>query len=900
MKKLYLCIIILCLASVGQAQDVNWPSIQTEAKPGTRWWWMGSAVDKENISRNLEIYANAGLGSLEITPVYGVKGNEPNEIPYLSSLWMEMLIHTEKKAKANGILIDMNTGTGWPFGGPEITLDDAASKLVINRYNVQESRKVVLDIMPDNEKDRPHATLSKLMAFPEKGSPIDLTDKVVNNRLEWKAPKGNWQLIATFCGKTLQKVKRAAPGGEGYVMNHLNAKAVANYLDKFEKAFAGANATYPHNFFNDSYEVYQADWTEDFFEQFTARRGYKLEEYLPQFLPEEKTDLHARLISDYRETIAELLKENFTQQWTKWAHKHGSKTRNQAHGSPGNLIDLYATVDVPECEGFGLSDFGIKGLRRDSLTRPNDSDISMLKYASSAAHIAGKPYTSSETFTWLTEHFRTSLSQCKPDMDLMFLSGVNRMYFHGTTYSPIDAEWPGRKFYASIDMSPTNSIWRDAPTFFSYITRCQSFLQMGQPDNDFLLYLPVYDMWYEQDGRLLMFDIHSMKKRAPRFIEAVNRIINEGYGVDYISDNFIRSLETEGGKLKAIGGSKYKALIIPEVKFMPHDVAEKLLELTEKGATIVFPEQYPQDVPGFGNLDTRRDALNKSLDKIREYKTSLQTTVRPEKMKAQYGISYIRRVHKEGYHYFISALKGTDTDAWIPLSVQAKSVMIYNPMNGESGKALTRTVNGNTEVHIQLKSGESLILKTFTKDDVQAAEWRYLQNKSLVSEQTIFDLSFIESNPAITGEFKAMEVKSWTELDIPESKTTMATGRYTFNFNVENTPQPNMEWILDLGDVRESARVYVNGHEVCVLWAVPFQCRIGKYLKQGNNTIEIDVTNLPANRIADMDRKGIGWRKFKDINIVDIHYKATGYAHWKPVPSGLLEPVKIYAATYGL
>ena len=326
MKKLYFCIIILCLASVGQAQDVNWPSIQTEAKPGTRWWWMGSAVDKENISRNLEIYANAGLGSLEITPVYGVKGNEPNEIPYLSSLWMDMLNHTEKKAKANGILIDMNTGTGWPFGVPEITLDDAASKLVINRYNVQGSRKVVLDIMPDNEKDRPHATLSKLMAFPEKGSPIDLTDKVVNNRLEWKAPKGNWQLIATFCGKTLQKVKRAAPGGEGYVMNHLNAKAVANYLDKFEKAFAGANTAYPHNFFNDSYEVYQADWTEDFFEQFTARRGYKLEEYLPQFLPEEKTDLHARLISDYRETIAELLKENFTQQWTKWAHKHGSKT----------------------------------------------------------------------------------------------------------------------------------------------------------------------------------------------------------------------------------------------------------------------------------------------------------------------------------------------------------------------------------------------------------------------------------------------------------------------------------------------------------------------------------------------------------------------------------------------
>lgn len=85
-------------------------------------------------------------------------------------------------------------------------------------------------------------------------------------------------------------------------------------------------------------------------------------------------------------------------------------------------------MDIPECEGFGLSDFGIRGLRKDSLTRPNDSDLSMLKYASSGAHIAGKPYTSSETFTWLTEHFRTSLSQCKPDIDLMFVSGVNHTF----------------------------------------------------------------------------------------------------------------------------------------------------------------------------------------------------------------------------------------------------------------------------------------------------------------------------------------------------------------------------------------------------------------------------------------------------------------------------------------
>lgn len=303
------------------------------------------------------------------------------------------------------------------------------------------------------------------MAYSTDGTCLNLTAKVKNGKLKWSAPKGEWKLIALFIGKTFQKVKRAAPGGEGYVMDHMNPEAVKGYFTKFDHAFQQNKVTYPRTFFNDSYEVYKADWTPHLLEEFERRRGYKLEEHFPEFLDTTRTEATRRIVSDYRETVSEMLIDNFTTQWTKWAHKHGSTTRNQAHGSPANLIDTYASVDIPECEGFGLTDFHIKGLRKDSLTRPNFSDISMLKYASSAAHIAGKPYTSSETFTWLTEHFRTSLSQCKPDMDLMFVSGVNHMFFHGTPYSPQEAAWPGWLFYASINMSPTNSIWRDAPAF---------------------------------------------------------------------------------------------------------------------------------------------------------------------------------------------------------------------------------------------------------------------------------------------------------------------------------------------------------------------------------------------------------------------------------------------------
>lgn len=952
MKRLNLLVGVLLAAGTLPAQDIAWPEVKTEAKPAARWWWMGSAVDKENLTRNLEKYAAAGMGAMEITPIYGVQGNDANDIPFLSSGWMQMLRHTESEAARLGMQIDMNTGTGWPFGGPEVAIEDAACKLLVTEYTLEGGKQLKQKIEVADAKQQPYAKLERLMACPTSNSSskaggknkvrwMDLTAKVKDGVLDWKAPEGEWHLIAAFCGKTLQKVKRAAPGGEGYVMNHFSARAVKSYLNRFERAFAGQTAdavgnglpaAYPHNFFNDSYEVYKADWTEGLFEEFLARRGYKLEEHLPEFLAEgERSDEARRVISDYRETLGELLRENFTCQWTEWAHRHGAKTRNQAHGSPGNLIDLYATVDVPECEGFGLSDFGIRGLRKDSLTRPNDSDLSMLKYASSAAHIAGKPYTSSETFTWLTEHFRTSLSQCKPDIDLMFVSGVNHAFFHGTTYSPAEAAWPGWKFYATVDMSPTNSIWRDAPAFFRYIARCQSFLQMGQPDNDFLVYLPVYDMWNDQDGRLLMFDIHSMAKRAPRFIEAVHRINDAGYDMDYISDNFIRTAACRDGKIVTSGGAAYRALVIPGVRLMPEDVLKKLLNLAKEGATLVFLDCYPEDVPGLKKLEKRRKAFRRTLEKIKkleggkvlfgtDYAATLAgTSVAPEVMKTTYGLSCIRRRNADGHHYFISALTDWDTEAWVPLAVPARSAMLYNPMDGTSGKAALRQRNGKTEVLLQLASGQSVILKTFAEADVQAEKWRYytplsgefarqcmkgpysaVKAERVSGDNTSpclaldrpWNFRFVESAPAVSGVPEKVSLGSWTDLPFEGAVITMGTACYATTFHVDN-PASAGEWMLSLGDVRESARVRINGQEVATLWAVPFRCLIGQYLRPGQNTLEVEVTNLPANRIADMDRREVKWRIFKDINIAALGYKKGTYAGWQPVPSGLLGPVVI-------
>lgn len=70
-------------------------------KPGARWWWLGSALNKADVTWNMEQYASHGIGALEITPLYGVQGNAANNIDYLSPKWMDMYKHVLSEESAS-------------------------------------------------------------------------------------------------------------------------------------------------------------------------------------------------------------------------------------------------------------------------------------------------------------------------------------------------------------------------------------------------------------------------------------------------------------------------------------------------------------------------------------------------------------------------------------------------------------------------------------------------------------------------------------------------------------------------------------------------------------------------------------------------------------------------------
>ena len=88
---------------------------------------------------------------------------------------MEVLKHTQAEGKRTGIEIDMNTGTGWPFGGPEVSIEDAASKAIFQTYDIEGGQEIVQDINVTDKKQQPYSVLSRVMAYDENGRCINLT-----------------------------------------------------------------------------------------------------------------------------------------------------------------------------------------------------------------------------------------------------------------------------------------------------------------------------------------------------------------------------------------------------------------------------------------------------------------------------------------------------------------------------------------------------------------------------------------------------------------------------------------------------------------------------------------------------------------------------------------------------
>lgn len=966
----FLALFFCCVQSVFLQPSLQWPEMNRETKPWTRWWWMGNAVNATDLTACMEAYKKIGLGGLEITPIYGVIGEEDKFIDYLSPQWMELLQHTLNEAKRLDLGIDLATGTGWPFGGPWVGMEDACKNLEFKTWNLKGGERLsepvtftqepmvrsvinqvyqgynalqqadgtmayswehpqpkseikqlkINDLVEDIGKNKNLQALAldqvkfekqlplvSLMAYSDAGEQVDLTKNLTaSGKLNWKAPRGNWTLYAVFQGWHGKMVERAAPGGEGNVIDHFSKTALQRYLNRFDKAFASYDVSTIRAYFNDSYEVDdargQADWTPDLWQEFQTRRGYNLRHHLPALFGNDTPENNERVLTDYRETISDLLLDYFTTEWKKWSHDKGALMRNQSHGSPANILDLYAASDIPETEG---------------------TDILRIKLASSATHISGKKLTSAEAATWLNDHFESTLADVKENVDRYFLGGVNHICYHGTNYSPADAEWPGWLFYAAVHFHPNNPFWDDFAALNSYVTHVQSFLQSGTPDNDVLLYFPIYDRYANRGAELLEhFGGRSAAYDSSAFKANALLLQERGYAFDFISDRQLGPVKSSGGNLQ-IQELNYQVVVVPKMKYMPLETLEKLITLAEQGATIIFHNALPADVAGLANLAARKQAFQELIKQL-NFKTAATTfgiqeaavgngkvllgndleqlltyaNVERETM-TELGLQYIRRRNAQGDFYFLVNWSDQAFDSWLPLQTDATAAAIFDPMQQKTGlaKTVTSTKSG-TKVYLQLAKGASIILQTYTTTPPQADLFEYYKIAgAALPLPSNWKIEFIKGGPVLPESLQLDSLQSWTTIEGEAAKNFSGTARYTLHFSI---PEQNFDaYLLQLGAVHNSASIRLNGQKLATLIGPTFQVLIPKTAFQSENTLEIDVSNSMGNRIANLERRNVFWKKFYNVNFPANSSKNRGAdglftaKDWQPMASGLLKPVRL-------
>ena len=153
----------------------NFKAPNAESKPFFRWWWNGNRLSKEELSRELELMHEAGIGGIEINPIQmpdqaaNISGKE---YLWLSDEWIDFLEFTIEKANQLGMVTDLIVGTGWPFGGEFLEPDETIQGLSVDVIPMKgPAQKEVL--LPVSDQ----AIIKSIVLLPTKvGGLIDAMD----------------------------------------------------------------------------------------------------------------------------------------------------------------------------------------------------------------------------------------------------------------------------------------------------------------------------------------------------------------------------------------------------------------------------------------------------------------------------------------------------------------------------------------------------------------------------------------------------------------------------------------------------------------------------------------------------------------------------------------------------
>jgi alpha-L-rhamnosidase len=856
-----------------------------DAKPMMRWWWFGGAVTKPELEKELQDMHNAGIGGVEIQPVYPLALDDEakgiKNLPYLSPEFLDAISFANQTAHSLGMRVDITLGSGWPYGGPHTTLDQSAGRLKIVELPIT-SNTIYAPQLQAGE--------SLIAAFYASGIPGSYqaaTAKPLPNTSNpiVVPPSTSGDRVALFfiASHTKQTVKRSSVGAEGLVLDHFSRSAIDEHLTDVAtpliKAFGNQP---PYAVFSDSLEVYGADWTKNLPAEFQKRRGYNIVPHLPELAAGGSPEADA-VRHDWGQTLSDLVRENYLTPINTWATNHYSKFRSQTYGIPAVTLADEAFPALPEGEG------------------PQWRAFSFTRWASSASHLYRRNVTSAETFTWLhSPAFRATPLDMKVEADRMFLLGVNQIIGHGWPYSPSAAGEPGWNLYAAAVFNTHNPWFSVMPDITRYIQRVSWLLRQGDPANDVAILLP------EDDAQASFTPGHaSITELMKRWItpELMSMILNAGYNIDYI----------DAATINKLGTIFYPILILPPTDRISLVTYTKIKEYVAVGGKVIAIGKAPSIAPGL--LDQAQDPKIQSLStqlfyskdhkgillsSLSNLSETLHHALPPDVAVGQItDVGFIHRKLPTSDIYFVVNSSNQPIQTTIRFRSSRPVTEIWSPDTAETNLAANRT---GTQIPLTLAPYESRIFVLGDALTHQSLGTPTLTEGRAIALNSDWQIKF--ANDASSQPLP--QLTSWTDLAGHQFYSGEAT--YTNNFTIPASPghtiidfgqgtptidtrPPNSNGIHALLDppIREAAVVYVNGQRVGSLWHPPYRMDITPFAHAGNNALEIRVTNTAINELAAQPP-----RDYTALNAkLGKRFDPQDMDNLKPIPSGLFGPVKI-------
>ncbi len=831
-----------------------------ETRPMMRWWWFGPAVEDKELARELTVMQKAGIGGVEIQPVYPLSLDDPakgiRNLPYLSPDFLSAVHFANATARQLGMRVDITLGSGWPYGGPSTTLALSAGRLKLVEVAISG---------PSVTLPKPAEGDTLLALFSAPGLPkhwnaaeaqqVPLPTGQTTVQLS-AVPSNPHVLLAFYASHTRQQVKRPAVGAEGFVIDHFARPAIDEHLtdiaDKLAQAFDGQP---PYSVFSDSLEVYGSDWTPTLPAEFERRRGYDLIPHLPELYAGGTAQAEA-LRNDWGRTLSDLIRENYLTPINDWAKAHKTQFRSQTYGEPAVTLADEAIPALPEGEG------------------PQWRQFSFTRWASSASHLYGRQVTSAETFTWLhSPVFSATPLDMKVEADRMFLSGVNQVIGHGWPYTPPAVADPGWNLYAAAVFDDKNPWFAVMPDVAKYMQRASWMLRQGQPANDVALLLPEDDAQAEfTPGHVSVTD--EMKKHISP--ELMRTILDAGYNLDYL----------DAATIDRQGTIAYPIVVLPPTERMPATTAHHLAEYVAKGGHLITLGATPTLAPGFGHpsesaevaatfqklLQTPGTASVGSIPELpaalhKALPADLAASTLPDPARsgndANSGLGFIHRV--------------------LPGPQPMDLYFVVNSSNQPLTTSLTFRAKHRTARALSLDTGQvaffdatsSPIPVTFAPyqsyvfllSDVNPGKPLPKANRqppNLPAIDTNWTIQFAKSPAEPLASFVPVNTlpgRQFYSGEITYSKTFQLAHRPTgtpilLDFG-QSTPtvdtrRPGSSGIHALVDqpIRDAAIVFVNGQRAGSLWHAPYAIDIAPFLKAGENRIEVHVFNTAVNELA--------------------------------------------------